>query len=924
MIAATRPGGNGRVDLKALKESIDLLALVRSRGHEPTRHGSATWKINCPFHADKDASLIITPGKSLWRCFGCGKGGSGIDFLVFHDRITTGEAIRKLADESGGLIKTATEIAAPHSPPPRTARQQTLLNKAAEFYHKALFEHPEGRAYLKARGLTEPALLETFRVGFANDTIREAIPPEGELLDDLKAVGILDGQGREHFRDCVVFPIHDERGNVAGMYGRKACTPRGIKHLYLPGPHRGVWNRAGARSFKTLLLTEGILDAATLWQAGYKNALACYGTNGLTEDHLQLFRENRIEAVYLVMDGDAAGRDAAARMTPRLKGEGFDVFAVSLPPGEDPNDFFQRHTAEDFDALLKAALRQGSGRGKTAETVPQSETAARCGTEQLEALPNEKGAFRVRFTPAFVSQDGTTAGRPAESAKARAYEVRLLEADPRKLRATIKAVTSDRTRFHIDTVDLFSARSRKTFIADAAELFREESTILTLDLNRILTHCEARAASPDEPAEAPVVRVTEDQRKEAERYGRRADLLDAIGQDIEKGGFIGERSNGLTAYLTMTSRKMEDPLALLILSASGAGKSALQDAALAFCPPEDLVKVTSLTERALFYKDENSLRHKVLALEEAAGAEDAFYALRNLISQKVLAIESTIKDPLTGRHTTMENRVYGPTSVLLTTTRPDVDPETRSRFLITTIDESREQTRRILKAQRHGRTLEGFRLKLQRKAIYERHHAFQRLLKPLAVFNPFGALLSFSDERMLMRRDHPKYLQLMDTIAFLRQMQKPVKQMIEEGRTYDYIEVALRDIALANELAFEIMGKTLDELSGPSRRLLLLIEELVLKLAKERKQELFEALFTRRELREFSRWSDYQIHHYLNQLVALEYLVPVAGRNGQQYQYRLMWEGQGKEGERFVLGLKPVEQLRKEANLLGLEACLLE
>ena len=902
-----RPGRNARerIDLQALKASVDLLALARSRGHEPAKHGSATWKINCPFHEDKDASLIITPGKSLWRCFGCGKGGSAIDFIAMADNISTGAAIRKLAGNTGDLIKTAatiaTEAAQPNEPPSRTVQQQALLNKAAEFYHKALFNHPEGRAYLKSRGLHEAALLETFRVGYANGAIFEAIPPEGEVLDDLKAVGLLNAAGREHFQNCVVFPIYDAQGNVAGMYGRNVMDNAKVKHLYLPGPHRGVWNRAGARSFKNILLTESVIDAATLWQAGYKNVLACYGTNGLTEDHLQLFHENQTEAVFLVMDGDEAGKTAAVKMMPRLKTEGLDVFTVSLPDGEDPNDFFQRHTPEEFDALLNAA-------GKMTVSVPQTENAARAGIEQFEELPD---GFRIQFSP-------------AEPLKKRAYDVRLIDADPRKLRATIKATTPDRNRFHIDTVDLLTARSRKTFIADAAGLFHEEPGILTLDLNRILMHCETKATKPA-AGETPVIQLTEEERKEAERYGRRPDLLEAIAQDIEKGGFIGERANGLTAYLTMTSRRMDEPLSLLILSASGAGKSALQDAALAFCPPEDLVKVTSLTERALFYKDENSLKHKVLALEEAAGAEDAFYALRNLISQKVLTIESTIKDPATGRHTTMQNRVYGPTAVLLTTTRPDVDPETRSRFLITTIDESREQTKRILEAQRQARTLEGFRRKLQRQAIHARHHAFQRLLKPLAVFNPFGALLSFNDERMLMRRDHPKYLQIIDTIAFLRQMQKPVKQMTAEGQAYDYIEVALRDIALANELSVEILGKTLDELSGPSRRLLLFIEDLV--SAKERKQtrETPEGVwFTRRELREFTRWSDYQIHHYLNQLVALEYLVPMAGRNGQQYQYRLMWEGQGKTGERFVLGLKSEEQLRKEANLLGLEPYLLE
>ena len=936
MIAAASPRGKDRIDLKALKQSIDLLALVRSRGHEPRRHGSATWKINCPFHEDKDASLIITPGKSLWRCFGCGKGGSAIDFVSFAEGVTTGEAIRRLADASGGLIRPACEVLQDRGFIPWTPQQQTLLDKAAEFYHKALFQHPEGRAYLKGRGLHEPALLEAFRVGYANGTILDAIPPEGEILDDLKAVGLLDARGREHFRDCVVFPIHDIQGSIAGLYGRKVAASSNLRHLYLPGPHRGVWNRAGARSYKTLLLTEGILDAATLWQAGYRNALACYGTNGLTEEHLQLFRENQTEAVYLVMDGDDAGREAAERMTPRLKGEGLDVFTVALPDGEDPNSFFQRHTAAEFDALLQeAALRQGSGqanRGGKAAEAPQTEEAAMAGAEHIEAIPD---GFRVKFLPSdAVPSTGLGAG------KARAYEVRLLEADPRKLRATVKAVTADRTRFHIDTVDLLSARSRKAFIADAAELYREEPAVMTLDLNRIVTHCEAKAARPDSPGEGEIIRLTEEDRKEAERFGRRKDLLEAIAQDIEKAGYVGERANALAAYLCMTSRKMDDPLAFLIVSGSGAGKSALQDAALAFCPPEDLIKVTSLTERALFYKDENSLKHKVLALEELAGAEDAAYAIRNLISSKVLVIESTIKDPVTGRLTTMENRVNGPTAVFQTTTRPDVDPETRSRFLVTTIDESQAQTARILESQRKAHTLAGFRRKLNRADVLKRHHAFQRLLRPLPVFNPFADLLTFNDERLLMRRDQPKYLALIDTIAFLRQIQKPVKQLTADPSTgstgspqagsgqaappVDYIEVALGDIALANEMAVEILGRSLDELSGPGRRLLLLIEDLVAGKARARGETAPGVLFTRRELREFARWSDYQIHHYLTQLVGLEYLVPVAGRNGQQFQYRLVWDGQGKDGERFVLGLKTVEELRNEANLLGFSADLLE
>ncbi len=909
MIASATPNDRPRriekLDLHALKQSIDLLALVRSRGHEPRRHGTNKWKINCPFHEDKDASLVITPAKSLWQCFGCGKAGSAIDFISFHDHLTTGQAIRELARQSPGLVKSATEIEKPPETKPRTPQQQAILNKTAEFYHKTFQQCPEGKAYLKARGLSDPALLETFRIGYANETIFDAIPLEGDVLEDLKAVGIISegrpavqcaegSTAREHFRDCVVFPIYEASGtgNVLGMYGRKIHDDAKVKHLYLPGKHAGVFNHVCARSFKTLLLTEGIIDACTLWQAGYKNTTALYGTNGLTEDHLKLFETNQTETVFLVLDGDPAGQAAAAKLSDRLRGEGLDVFTVQLPDDEDPNDYFQKRTAEDFEKLLQEA------RGKVNAAVinPDLEPA------------------RITLNPDGFSM----------TLKRRRYAVQLVETKPTRIRATVKALTADRNRFHIDTVDLFSARSRKTFIADVVALYHEEETAITGDMNRIVTEAEKSAAKPDQTGESKVIRLTEEDRKEGERFGERKDLPDAIFQDIENCGDIGERANSLAAYLCMTSRKMDDPLALLIVSGSGAGKSALQDTALALCPEEDLVKVTSLTERALFYKDELSLKHKVLAMEELAGAEDAAYAIRNLISQKVLIIESTIKDPLTGRLTTMQNRVYGPTSVFQTTTRPDVDPETRSRFLVTTIDESREQTRRILDAQRKARTLAGFKRKMQRQDILGKHHAFQRLLKPLPVFNPFADLLTFTDERLLTRRDQPKYLALMETIAFLRQMQKPVKQATEGNRAYDYIEVSLSDIALANELALEILGRSLDELSGPSRRLLLLIEELVHKLARERKLELVEAFFTRRELREFTRWSDYQIHHYLNQLVALEYLVPVCGRNGSQYQYRLVWDGQGKEGERFVLGLKTVEQLRKEANLLGFSDHLLE
>jgi hypothetical protein len=407
--------------------------------------------------------------------------------------------------------------------------------------------------------------------------------------------------------------------------------------------------------------------------------------------------------------------------------------------------------------------------------------------------------------------------------------------------------------------------------------------------------------------------VSDAEKAEALKLGRSPDLVNEILRDMEKLGMVGEETNRLIGYLVMTSRKMDDPLALLILSGSGAGKSHLQDIILSLCPDEELIKLTSLTGQALFYKGEDSLRHKVLAVEEEAGASDAHYAIRNLISAKKLVIEATIKNALTGKLETQLNTVHGPTAVFQTTTNPQTDAETRSRFILVSVDESPEQTRAILEAQRQSHTLDGWRRRRQREAVLRRHHALQRLLKPVQVVNPFEPFLTYPDDRLLVRRDHPKYLHLILAVTFLHQLQRPVKRDEAVG---EYIETTLADVAAANDIAHELFGHSLDDLSRPSRQLLELIFEHVQRQARERKTE--QVSFTRRELREAFKWGDTRLRTHLDELAQMEYLLPLAGRFGQTFQYRLLYDpAQEDESGRFLAGLKSVEQLRQEANLAG-------
>ncbi len=405
---------------------------------------------------------------------------------------------------------------------------------------------------------------------------------------------------------------------------------------------------------------------------------------------------------------------------------------------------------------------------------------------------------------------------------------------------------------------------------------------------------------------------SEEERAEGLKLGRAEDLIGEIARDIERLGMVGEKANKLVAYLVMTSRKLPEPLALLVLSGSGAGKSHLQDSVLELCPEEDLIKVTSLTEHALFYKSEHSLRHKVLAVEELAGARGADYAIRNLISAKRLVIETTVRNPLTGKLETQVNTVHGPTAIFQTTTNPQTDAETRSRFVLISVDESLEQTRAILQNQRQSHTLEGLCQRHSRESVVRRHHAFQRLLQPLVVVNPFEPLLGYPDEQLLVRRDQPKYLNLILTVAFLHQLQRPIRQ---HPRLGNYIEVSLEDIAIANDLAHQLFGHSLDDLSPPARELLRLTQEHLQKRATSGAAD--KTSFQRRELREAIKWSDTRLRTHLRELVEMEHLVPLSGRCGLAYRYRLLDQPSQTSG-RFLAGLKPVEQLQREAKLAGL------
>jgi DNA primase catalytic core len=640
-------------ELERLKAEVSLVRLVEERGIGLRRHGKDLVGL-CPFHDDHEPSLVVSPGKNLWHCMGaCAAGGSVIDWVMRSEGVSFRHAVELLqAGMPGGVSSgppparsSTTRLAAPVD---ADASDAELLAQVVAFYHETLAGAADAMAYLERRQISDPEAVERFQVGYANRTLGYRLPNKqrrdgAAVRGRLQRLGVLRSSGHEHFSGSVVIPVIDDTGVVREVYGRKirddlrAGTPA---HLYLPGPHAGVFNAAGITGVAEVIVCESLIDALTFWCAGFRHVTTAYGIEGFTAELHDAVIASGASRVLIAYDRDEAGDRAADALAARLSSEGAECFRVCFPAATDANAY------------------------------------------------------------------------------------------------------------------------------------------------------ACAAASP----------------------------TDALGRLLRA-----------AAWMT--------------------GAHPTNQAAVAV----------------------------VAAKEEAGDPEPETAALSFAAEQ--------------------------PTAILLTTTAVDVDEELLNRCLVLTVDEDRAQTRAIHHAQRARETLEGRLATVERERILGLHHNAQRLLAPLMVANPYAPQLTFTDGRTRTRRDHTKYLTLIRTVALLHQHQRPKRTAVVDGRTVTYIEATIDDVALANRLAHDVLGRSLDELAPQTRRLLELLDGVVSSVAVERAVPRQQVTLTRRELRERLGWGDTQLKVHLARLVDLELVVAHRSEHGGAFGYELAWEGAGRDGERFLVGL---------------------
>ena len=364
---------------------------------------------------------------------------------------------------------------------------------------------------------------------------------------------------------------------------------------------------------------------------------------------------------------------------------------------------------------------------------------------------------------------------------------------------------------------------------------------------------------------------------------------------------------------------------IIIQSASAAGKTALMDAVLAFVPPEERVQYSAMTGQALFYMAETNLKHKVLAVVEEEGAERASYALKLLQSEGELTIASTGKDPDTGKLVTHEYHVEGPVMIMLTTTAVELDEELVNRALVLTVNEDRAQTRAIHERQRARRTLEGRLASVAKAELLALHRNAQRLLEPLTIVNPYAPQLTFVDARTRARRDHEKYLTLIDVVALVHQHQRARKTVTRGAQSLTYIEVTREDIAVANRLAAVVLGRSLDELPPQTRRFLAQLEAWVTSACRTPRCDRRDFRFLARDARDAIGLGATQVKLHLRRLVELEYVLVHRAPRGQGVSYELVYTAADQTADATIFsGLRDAEALTnstydEERSALGAE-----
>lgn len=747
------------------------------------------------------------------------------------------------------------------------------LERVVEYYESSFSKNEQVGEYLLSKGIKNFSLWQRFRIGFSDGSLRSKIGEQ--QTKELKRLGILGKSGKEHLQGCLVFPVENVHGETVQLYGHyisdsinKDTEKNTNNHLCLQVKERGIFNRKASRIYDVIMLAGSVFDGLSLIQLGFENVQSFYGTTGFTQEHLELLQNDRVKTIILALENDDSAHTSASEIVDKLIEEFFQVKTI-VPPAnvKDWNDYLlQGNAAGKEDLDLKAEIGQFIDSADLKNPSSRNSLSRMHDTDH-QHIPN--ASFHVEkenLGTNFIFDDVN-------------YNVSgLKEIFVSNLRVNIKTTLRNQgslyqnTKYY-DSLDLYSARSRKSFSQNLTNELGLEAKRVERDLIEILEYLENERDKALEGDSRIEKELTEEDKKLGLSFLQSKDIIGQIQNDMDILGYVGEGRNKAIMYLIATSRLLDDPMSVIVMSQSASGKSMLMETVEEMLPEEDVVSISSLSDKALnYYKD---LMHKFMTLGEAVYKEEVEYQLREIQSKRELTRLVTAKDPRSGEITSKLVKTEVLVALALTTTSDKINPENASRNFMLQTDESVEQTARIHRQQRRKYSLERVHEKKEAiPLILKKHHAAQRLLKNYLIINPYSDHLRFPENLMRTRRDHDRFLDLIAVVCFLRQYQKEVKEFQDKK----YIECDIKDYEISYDLMIHgVLSASVTELPRGAVDLYKVMRDYSKVTAKNKNLFPEDITFTQRDIREYCGFNQTWIKRQFKILADYEYLEIVRG-----------------------------------------------
>lgn len=874
------------MEIAEIKAQLSLAQVLDHYGLKADKHG----KMNCPFHDDKTPSFQVYWKTHTCYCFSSkcptnGKSLDVIDFIMHKEKVNKHEAIVKAQSLIGN-----TEI-------PTLSREAFLTNMFT-YFKNAVYNSKPAADYIASRSLDH---YQT-EVGYNSAQFHHGKRKEETLINNCLKYGLLretnvinarskDDKAYNVFgKWCIVFALKNKAGQVSGLYFRSTINDTDQKHYYLKD-RQGLYPHYPKPETKKLILTEAIIDAATLLQVSEITAsysvLSCYGTNGLTEEHMQAIKElEQLDEIIFFFDGDEAGTKAVHKYSEEIKQfkSGVKITSVNTPEGEDVNSLAQGHDPGILAHLIEKrndpnfifSIEKVDVRLQTQDVREKQGTTKKI---QNKEEPKPLTSNVLNLTSAVM--DTTNPERITFETEALHVTIwgGIEKENLSRLRISVHIRNkNDKYKTYRDDVNLYSHPQVKKLVQSISESLELPSPQVAQTVTELIEKLEAYRLE-ERNAQLVALRpkqyeMTQEERKAAERLLRSKDLVKHTLKLISQSGLIGEQKNGLLLYFLYLSRITDEPLHAIIFGKSGSGKTYLQTKVSECLPEESVRTITSLTENTLYYSAKDFWKHKVLLIEDLEGVYNAFLPLREFMSKQSISKLTTDKDAK-GNNVQKVLTVDGPICVSGATTKESLYEDNANRSFLLHVDEGAQHMDEVMEFQRKHSA--GKIDTTEQQKTVKLLQDTQRMLQPIQVRNPFAEFLKIPDEVFKPRRTNAHYLAFVELITFYHQYQREKQYDTETGE--EFIETTLEDVAGANKLMKEILLRKSDELNGATRSY---FESLKEYLQGKKQND-----YTNREIRQHLRIKGTTLRRYHNELLSCGMIKVKAGKKNVGYQYEV-------------------------------------